>query len=207
MKIAALTGGIGTGKSTVADIFKSLGALVVDSDAIARSYLSKGMKGYDLVFQRYGKSILDNGSEINRQKLAEIIFKDAEERKWLESIIHPYVFEQIKHEIDIHAEKDGIMIVDVPLLFEAGSDAWLRPVILVTCERDAQIRRIQQRNPEMSYEHIIERMHAQMPIEQKQKSSDFVIDNSKDIENTTKQVRDVWDILINPEKVNGPKNR
>ncbi len=205
MKIVSLTGGIGTGKSTVVDIFKSLGALVIDSDVIARSYLSKDAAGYTMVVNRYGRDILDTNSEIQRQKLAEIIFKDAAERKWLESLIHPYVFEQIGHQIGRSMDKEGIMIVDIPLLFEADAEAWLRPVILVTCDRNVQIQRIQKRNPAMSYEHILQRMRAQMPIEQKQKSSDFIIDNSNNIEITTQQVKKIWNILT--DRAYEPKHK
>ncbi len=191
MKIVGLTGGIGTGKSTVAQIFGSFGAVIVDSDAIAKAYLSKGMTGYDMVVKRYGSQILDKRLELKREKIAGKVFKNTEERRWLESLVHPYVYERIKYEIENNKDKTGIMIIDVPLLFETGADKWLRPVIVVICDRYVQIKRIRQRNSEMSYEHIIERMHAQLPIEQKQKNADFVIDNSFSIEHTSRQVKKI----------------
>ncbi len=192
MKIVGLTGGIGTGKSTVAGMFESLGAVIVDSDALARSYLSRGMNGYEQVLKRYGKGILSNNLEPDRLKIAGIVFKDATERRWLEQLIHPYVFEKIRDEINRWKDKDGIMIIDVPLLFESGADNWLRPVIVVVCSMDAQIKRIQSRTPEISYEHILERIHAQMPIEEKQKKADFIIDNSYGREQTKQQVENIW---------------
>ncbi len=192
MKIVGLTGGIGTGKSTVAGMFESLGAVIVDSDALARSYLSRGMNGYEQVLKRYGKGILSNNLEPDRLKIAGIVFKDATERRWLEQLIHPYVFEKIRDEINRWKDKDGIMIIDVPLLFESGADNWLRPVIVVVCSMDAQIKRIQSRTPEISYEHILERIHAQMPIEEKQKKADFIIDNSYGREQTKQQVVNIW---------------
>ncbi len=196
MKFAALTGGIGMGKSTVADMFRSLGALTVDSDAIARSYLGIGTQGYERVVARYGSDLLDDRREIRRDRLAERIFKDTAERRWLESVVHPYVYERIGQEIEAAREKEGIMIIEVPLLFETKAEAWLRPVILVVCNRDAQIERIRRRMPGLSEENIIERINAQMPIELKQKSADFIVDNAGDIAHTVGQVKDIWNILL-----------
>ncbi|MCL5278246.1 MAG: dephospho-CoA kinase [Deltaproteobacteria bacterium] len=187
------------GKSTVADIFRSLGALIVDSDAIARSYLNKGMEGYERVVEHWGRTILDNDYGIDRGKLAGIVFRDTAERKWLESIVHPYVFGIIGHEIEINRDREGIMIIEVPLLFETNADAWLRPVILVVCGRDAQIERLRRRDPRISYERIADRLRAQMPIEQKQKSADFIVDNSGDVENTARQTKNIWNTLKDGE--------
>ncbi len=195
MKIVGLTGGIGTGKSTVARMFGMLGAVVIDSDELARSYLLKGMQGYDQVVNRYGKNILDRNLEVDRQKIADIVFRDSAERKWLEQLIHPYVFTRITGEIDKRQGQQGVMIIDVPLLFESGAESWLRPVIVVVCDTQAQIRRIQSRTPYMTYEHILSRIHAQMPIEEKRNKADFVVDNSQDMEHTKKQVERIWTAL------------
>ncbi len=200
MKSVGLTGGIGTGKTTVAHIFESLGAVIVDSDTFARSCLSKDMDGYKQVLKRYGDKILNSDLEIDRQNIAEIVFKDATERRWLEQLIHPYVFEKIRYEINLRKDKDGIMIIDVPLLFETGADSWLRPVIVVVCSKDTQIKRIQGRTPDMPYEHILERIHAQMPIEEKQKRADFIIDNSNGREQTKEQVESIWHTLIQDKR-------
>ncbi len=199
MKIAGLTGGIGTGKTTVAHMFEALGAVIIDSDVIARSYLSRGGNGYKQVVRRYGNDILDSNLEIKRQMIAEIVFKNIGERKWLEGLVHPYVYDRIKEEIGRYINKNGIIIIDVPLLFETGADSWLRPVIVVICNMDARIKRIQRRSPEMAYENIVERMHAQMPIEEKEKKADFVIDNSGSTAETTAQVKKVWDALTKKE--------
>ena len=207
MKMVGLTGGIGTGKSTVARIFESLGAVVIDSDVIARSYLSKGMPGYDQIVKRYGKKILNNELEADRQKIAGIIFRDSAERRWLEQLIHPYVFERIREEIHLRKDKDGIIILDIPLLFEAGAESWLRPVIVVVCGRDAQIQRIQDRTPEMPYEHILERIRAQMPIEEKQKKADYIIDNSSGVEQTRMQAEDIWNKILLLKDDGRPGNR
>ena len=195
MKIVGLTGGIGTGKSTVARMFGSLGAVLVDADELARSYLSKGMQGYEQVLRRYGNAILGSDHEPDRQKIADIIFRDSIERKWLEQLIHPYVFTTIAEEMRRHQDQPGVMIIDVPLLFEAGAESWLRPVIVVVCTPEAQIKHIQGRTPDMPYEHILSRIHAQMPIEEKQKRADYVIDNSKDREHTREQVERIWQAL------------
>ncbi len=200
MKIVGLTGGIGTGKSTVAHIFESLGAVIVDSDVFARSYLSKGMEGYNQVLKRYGNNILNRDLEVDRQKIAEIVFKNESERIWLEQLIHPYVFGKIGDEINLRKDKEGIIIIDVPLLYETGADNWLTPVIVVVCSKDIQINRIQKRTPYMSYEHIINRINAQMPIEEKQKKADFVIDNSYGMEQTKEQVESIWHKLIQEKR-------
>ncbi|MGC8579178.1 MAG: dephospho-CoA kinase [bacterium] len=195
MKAVGLTGGIGTGKSTVAHMFADLGATVIDADSIARLYLAKGMKGYEQVINRYGKEILDDNLEIDRQKVADIVFKNTDERKWLEQLVHPYVFDKIKEEINLKKNRDGIIIVDIPLLFETGTDNWLRPVIVVSCAKNVQVRRLKARTPGMTDERILERIHAQMPMEEKIKRADFVIDNSFSLEHTKEQVEHIWNIL------------
>jgi dephospho-CoA kinase len=196
MKVVGLTGGIGTGKSTVAQMFESLGAVVIDADVLAKGYLAKGMPGYKEVIKKYGSDVLTNNLDIDRQKLAEIVFKKSDERRWLEQLIHPYVFEKIREEIALRKGEEGILIVDVPLLFETGADSWLRPVIVVSCSKEAQIEHIRNRTPDMSYEHIIDRLKAQMPVEEKQKKADFVIDNTSTLEHTRKQVEQIWRELL-----------
>lgn len=195
MKAVGLTGNIGTGKSTVAQMFESLGAIIIDADAIARTYLTKGMKGYEEVIKRYGRKILDQNLEINRQAVAEIVFKDENERKWLEQLVHPYVFQRIHEEISKRNNKKGIIIVDVPLLFETGANSWLHPTIVVFCDKAIQIKRIQDRSPNLSTKHILNRLNAQIPMEKKVTMADFVIDNSFSIKHTQQQVKRIWNEL------------
>lgn len=192
MKVSGLTGGIGTGKTTVARMFESLGAVIVDSDSYAHDCLSKDSNGYKQVVGRYGESVLDAKHEIDREKIAGIVFKDPKEKQWLEQLIHPCVFDRIQQTITRFAEKDGIMIIEVPLLFETGAEQWLRPVIVVTCSEETQIQRIRHRTPGMDDGHILDRVRAQMPTEEKVKKADFVIDNSGSREQTSEQVKKIW---------------
>jgi dephospho-CoA kinase len=195
MKVVGLTGGIGTGKSTVAKIFESLGALVIDSDKIAKEYLSIGRTGYTEVIKRYGQGILNRHNDIDRYELARTIFKDDEEKKWLEQLIHPYVFKEIRSVIERYKDRKGVIIIDVPLLYETGAENWLKPVIVVACNQDIQIKRIHHRNEELTYKDIADRIHAQMPIEDKLKRADFVIDNSGDFAETALAVNKIWKII------------
>ncbi len=191
MKIVGLTGGIATGKSTVAEMFRDLGATIIDADLLARKVVERGAPAYHEIIREFGEGILDLQGNIDREKLGEIVFNDPRARKRLNEITHPRVFDLMQQELK-RAEREGarVVILDVPLLFESGADSWLKPVILVYADAQTQLNRLVERDG-CSAQRALARINAQMPIEEKRKKAQFVIDNRGDLENTRRQVLEI----------------
>ncbi len=183
--ILAVTGGFGTGKSTVAKYFKRFGAKVVDADKIARNLLNPGTEVYKKAVDIFGKGILKNNKDIDRIKLAGIVFNDHNLLKRLNKLIHPEVKKIIKQEIARASEK--IIVLDVPLLFEAKLENLVDKTIVVKAGRAEQIQRLRNKSL-FTKEDIVKRINAQMSLSDKVRLADFVIDNSGTLENTNKQV-------------------
>ncbi len=183
--ILGVTGGIGTGKSTVAKYFLRFGAKVIDADKIARNLLNPGTEVYRKTVGIFGEGILKNNKDIDRVKLAAIVFDDNKLLTKLNNLIHPQVKKIIKQEIARASEK--IIILDVPLLFEAKLENLADKIIVVKAGRAEQIQRL--RNKSLcTKKDIVKRMNAQMPLSDKVRLADFVIDNSGTFDNTYKQV-------------------
>ncbi len=196
MKLAGLTGGIATGKSTVAQMFEELGARIIDADAIAREIVRPGKDAYNEVVEHFGNEILTPDGRIDRERLGAIVFDDENERRTLESITHPRVFDEMQRRIKQHAgEGTQLTLCDVPLLFESGAQNWLKPTILVYTDPKTQLERLTERD-ECSEENAMARISSQMPIDEKKKLADIVIDNSGDMESTRSQVEATWKKLI-----------
>ncbi|WP_022671355.1 dephospho-CoA kinase [Hippea alviniae] len=189
MKFIGLTGSIATGKSTVAKIFEEFGCYVIDADKLVHKIYEKGEEGYKRVVEAFGNAILYENRNIDRKKLAEIVLKDKEQLKKLESIVHPIV-ERKRNEIlskIAKSKKDAIVIYDVPLLFEKDMQSMFDCVIVVWTDRETQIKRLMKRN-NLSKEEAEKRINLQMSIDKKRELADIVIDNSKDLDYTKKQV-------------------
>ncbi len=195
--ILGVTGGFGTGKSTVAKYFKRFGAKVIDADKIAQSLLNPGTEVYRKAVDIFGESILKNNKDIDRIKLAGIVFNDNNLLERLNKLIHPEVKKIIKQEILRASEK--IIILDVPLLFEAKLENIVDKIIVVKAGRAEQIQRLCNRSL-FTKEDIVKRINAQMSLSDKVRLADFVIDNSGTFDNTNKQVeklrRVLWKNLI-----------
>jgi dephospho-CoA kinase len=188
--VIAITGGMGTGKTTVLKIFASLGAATISADEIVHDLLKRD----DIktqIGEVFGKGVF-SGKEINRKALARAVFGSEKKRKELESIIHPHVFSEIESFINTHKGKN--IVVEIPLLFETGSQKRYDKVITVTADREVVIKRLREKGIEM--EEVKRRLSHQMPVEEKIKRSDFVIDNSNGIEKTRKQVERIWKELL-----------
>lgn len=193
MIVAGLTGGIASGKSTVAAIFEEAGARLVDADRIAAEAVRKGSAAHRDILAHFGQAVLLKNGEIDRKRLATVIFNDPAEQAALERIVHP----QVKLEIDRRLERirqeapQAVVIVDVPLLFESGMDRGLAATIVVYVPAPVQLERLMARDalPEPDAR---ARLRAQMPIETKKSLATFVIDNSGPLDHTRAQAMEVY---------------
>jgi len=190
----ALTGGIGSGKSSVGEIFDELGAIVIDSDQLSRDVIERGTPGFDEVVARFGDVILVDG-EISRSKLAEIIFVDEKARKDLESIIHPRVRE-IAERVVARAPEDAIVINEIPLLFETQGQGRFDLVITVEASDESRTKRLIDRGLK-SYQ-IEKRISAQASRAERESISDYVIENDEGLEDLERKVRRLWEDEILP---------
>ncbi|ACI19583.1 dephospho-CoA kinase [Dictyoglomus thermophilum] len=181
-----ITGGIGTGKSLVSNILKELGIIVISADEIVRE-LQKDPYYLQKIREIFGDNVFDKGN-LDRKKLAKIIFSDSDARRKLENLLHPPVLEEIKKKLEELKERD-IIAVEVPLLFEVGIEDWFDEIWVVYAPFELQLERIVNRD-NISKEDAVARIRAQIPIEEKLKKADFVIYNDKDIESTKNQIKE-----------------
>jgi len=185
-RLIGLTGGIATGKSTVANYLASVyGLPILDADIYARDAVSESSVILSQITQRYGKEILLTDGNLNRKKLAEIIFNQSPERSWVENLIHPYVRNCFLKTIE-ESPHDTLVLV-IPLLFEAGLENLVNEIWVVYCEGEIQKQRLMSRN-ELTEAQAIVRINSQLPLEQKVTRADVVLDNSSDLESLLRQV-------------------
>jgi len=192
-----LTGSIATGKSSVANMLKELGVYIIDADEIAHDALKKTEKPYKQILDVFGSNILDEQGNIDRKKLGSIVLNDKQKLAVLESIIHPYV-QQKRKEIEesiLQNDRNAVIIYDVPLLFEKHLENSFDKIIVVYVPKDIQIKRLMKRQ-NISYDEALNLINLQICIEEKKKKADFVIDNSYSLENTKKQVLEVFKKLM-----------
>ena len=194
MLVVGLTGGIGAGKSTVAQFFAELGALVIDADQLARMAIERGSDGFADVMLRFGDEIIVNG-DIDRKKLAEIVFSDPEARKDFEAIIHPRVqalFAEAVADLDI----DDILIYEIPLLVETGAAAKFDYII--TVESDIELRKARLLKKGLYISQIEKRMASQATPEAREAIADKVIRNDGDEDSLLRQVENLWEGVLQP---------
>ena len=184
----ALTGGIGSGKSTVADFLDELGAYVIDSDQLAREVVERGTSGYEAVLAAFGDGILTDG-EIDRAKLAEIVFKDATARATLESIIHPLVRDAAEKMVK-SLPADAVVINQIPLLVETDGAKRFDFVITVSADEDIRRRRLIERGMK-DYE-ITKRLAAQVNDAAREAIAHSVIRNNGSIDELRQVVEELW---------------
>ena len=191
-----LTGGLASGKSLVARIFKSLGCTLIDTDAIARDVVVPGTEGWQAVVKEFGPQILAENNTIDRPKLANIIFTDAGRRQILNSILHPLIISSVRQQLaEIgDREPDALVVVDVPLLIECGLQDDFDEVIVVWTPRETQINRLMERDG-LAEAEAQQRLAAQLPLDQKRAYATFVVENDADHEKTEAQVRIIFSAL------------
>jgi dephospho-CoA kinase len=191
VKLVGLTGGIASGKSTVAEILKRQGAAIINADVLAREVVEPDRQAWTEIVNAFGTAVLQPDRALDRQKLRAIIFDDPDARKKLESIIHPQVRALAEQRIREHAAAGyAVIVYEVPLLFEGNLQEWLRPVILVACDVDTQRNRLQSRD-NLSAAQAQKHIDAQMSLEAKRRLADYVIENNGNLEDLERQVQAV----------------
>lgn len=197
MKFIGLTGGIASGKSTVATMLRELGAKIINADDLARAIVQPGKEAWKEIVAAFGTEVLRPDRAIDREKLRTTIFQDAAARKRLDSITHPRIraLAQARAQ-ELAANGAAIVIYEAPLLFENEVHLWLQPVILVACDDFLQRRRLKARD-RLNETEIDQHIKAQMPLSEKRVLADFVIENNGDLEDLKKQVKEVWTKLAN----------
>jgi len=193
MLIVGLTGGIASGKSTMADMFKKEGAYIIDIDMISRDVVKPGKPAWQDVIHIFGKEVLNEDQTLNRKKVGDIVFSDAEKRKKLEEIIHPKITAESLMKINKIAKKDNqaIVIIDIPLLIETGKQDTVDKVVLVFTSPQGQIERLVKRDG-LSLEDAHRRLAAQMPIENKKKYAQYIINNEEPLDKIQKKVKEIF---------------
>lgn len=192
MLVVALTGGIGSGKSTVGQIFAQLGAIVIDSDQLARDVIERGSIGFNEVVAKFGDAILKNG-EIDRQILASLVFKDPAKRSELEQITHPLIRKAFTKVVS-SALPDSIVINQIPLLVESNHDYKFDHIITVSASESIRSERLIKRG--LTNEQIKQRMGAQATDQMREDIADSVIVNEKSEQEVTDQVEKIWEQLL-----------
>ncbi|MEH7236288.1 dephospho-CoA kinase [Bacillus sp. JJ1562] len=186
-----LTGGIASGKSTVSQMFKEAGIIVIDADVIARKVVEVGEEAYEQIVQSFGEEILLSDKTIDRPKLGSVVFFSEEKRLLLNSIVHPAVRKQMLKEKEEHIMNgEKTIVLDIPLLFESKLTSLVDRTLLVYVDKETQLLRLMNRN-NLSKTDAEARIHSQMPLEEKIQLADAVIDNNRTIEDTFDQFREI----------------
>ncbi|XP_008805755.2 dephospho-CoA kinase isoform X1 [Phoenix dactylifera] len=198
MRIVGLTGGIASGKSTVSNLFKSHGVPVVDADLVAHDVVRKGTGGWKKVVAAFGNDILLENGEIDRARLGQIVFSDSTKRQLLNRLLAPYISSDIFWEVmKLWLKGSKVIVLDIPLLFEAKMDKWTAPIIVVWVDPETQVQRLVARDgiPE---EQARNKINAQTALDWKKTKADIVINNSGTIEETELQFQEVLNQVSRP---------
>ncbi len=195
MKIIGLTGSIGSGKSTVSGIIRKMGIPVICADHIAKQVVETGQPAYRKIIKNFGQKILNPDKSLNRTLLGQLVFGSATKRKQLNRIVHPYVIKHIRQQLASHKKKKTPLIVlDIPLLYEEKLDSLCNEVIVVYAPAKKMLERVRRRDL-LPVKEIKNRIASQVSIEKKKKKADWIIDNSKRVESTKRQVKNLFNSL------------
>ena len=196
MRNIGMTGGIGSGKNQVADIFNQLGFYTIDSDISSRKVMEKGEAAYEKIVSFFGSDILDENDNILRKKLGDIVFSDKAKLKTLENIVHPAIYEYEKKERSkIYGKDDkAVVITHAALIIESGSIDKYDALIVISCPDELQVERVMQRD-NFSEEKARNIVSHQMPNEERLKYADFIIDNSSTLDDLYKEVKRVHNLI------------
>ncbi|MEE9213184.1 MAG: dephospho-CoA kinase [Thermodesulfobacteriota bacterium] len=193
MKVIGLTGNIGSGKSTVAEMFRQLGAKIIDADSIARKIVEPGQRAWKEIKDVFGDEVISSDQSIDRQKLGDIVFNDVSKRALLDNITHPKIFDEINNLVNEY-EKDhsNVVIIEAALIIEKGGLLDLiDKLILVVVDEDTQTKRIKLRD-DIPSDQIQSRIKSQMQISEKKKYADYIIDNNGSVLKTRTQANKIW---------------
>lgn len=196
MRNIGMTGGIGSGKNQVADIFNQLGFYTIDSDISSRKVMEKGEAAYEKIVSFFGSDILDKNGSILRKKLGDIVFNDKAKLKTLENIVHPAIYEYEKKERSkIYGRDDkAVVITHAALIIESGSIDKYDALIVISCPDELQVERVMQRD-NFSEEKARNIVAHQMPNEERLKYADFIIDNSSTLDDLYNEVKRVHNLI------------
>jgi len=188
-----LTGGIATGKSTIAKLLIEHGAILIDLDVIAREVAQPGHPSLQRIAERFGQAILQADGSLDRKKLGSIVFADPAERKALEAILHPAIRAVMKDRMAYHESQtpDKLVVVDVPLLYESGLESYFEQIMVVYVPKNIQLKRLMERD-KLTPEEAQKRLAAQMDIDEKKDRADIIIDNSGNLDDTKLQIDQFW---------------
>lgn len=195
-RVVGLTGGVGTGKSSVARLLAELGAVVIDADAIVHELQAPGSPLLVEMVEAFGPGILDAEGNLDRARLGELVFRDEGLRARLNALVHPRVALEMARRLEkVRSAGMPLVVLDIPLLFETrGAGGGLEAVVVVYAPEETQIQRLMARDG-FDRAEAERRVRAQLPIEEKRRRADHVIDNSGSRANTERQVRALWGTL------------
>jgi len=196
MLVVGLTGGIASGKSVVSKILGDLGALVIDADGVSREIMVPHTECWEQVVSSFGKEILREDLTIDREKLADLVFKNPKQRAKLNSVVHPAIMKRIEERLDTIKEKDPetIVVIDAALLIETGMYKRYDKLVVVYAGKEMQLKRLMARDG-MSRDEAQRRIDSQLPLREKIKLADFVIRNEGSLKKTKEEVEKVFKIL------------
>lgn len=194
---AALTGGISTGKSVVAEVLSGLGCFIEKADETARKLMSPGRPAWKAVVEHFGRDILISDKTINRKKLGEIVFSSTEERRFINSLIHPLVMAAKKKTIDFLLEEGlhRIYISEAALTIESGNHEYFDKIIVTSCKPEIQIRRLMERDG-IGRKEALKKISSQMPQDKKKSYADYLIDTSGSMMDTLEQAERLYRHLM-----------
>ncbi len=198
IRVIGLTGGIASGKTTISNILKDLGAIIIDADKIARKIVEKGKPALNEIERYFGKEVLLENKELNRKKLASLVFNNPKLLKKLNEITHTYIIKEITNHINCYKKacNNRVIILDAALLIELDLMYLVEEVWIVSVPEEIQIKRLIKRE-NISIDEAEKRINSQMPFEDKKKYGDLIIDNSKDLTHLREQIEKNWNRIIN----------
>jgi dephospho-CoA kinase len=191
MLLVGLTGGIGSGKSTVAAMLERRGAVVIDADDLARRAVDPGSPGYQQVVEAFGRQLIADGGDIDRERLAQLVFADPEARRRLESIVHPEVARRFAQALEAYRDTDRVVVYVVPLLVERSLQATFDVVVAISASPEIRERRLIA-DRAMTAEEVRGRMAAQLSDEDRARDAHIVIENHGSLEQLDRVVDDLW---------------
>ncbi len=194
--VIGLTGGIASGKTTVAEILRELGARIIDADLVSREVVAVGEPAWREIIDAFGPAVLNSDRTINRRRLGDMVFGRPAALSRLNSIVHPRVLERVAGDIASYRKRPDApaLVLVVPLLIESGMCDMVDEVWLVTLEQEEQVERLMKRD-RFTLEQATNRLTAQMPQAEKRKYADRLIDNSRSFDYTKKQVEQLWSMV------------
>ncbi|HUT74277.1 MAG TPA: dephospho-CoA kinase [Armatimonadota bacterium] len=198
MIVVGLTGGIATGKTTVAQLLRERGAAVVDTDEIAREVTAPGSPALSEIAQAFGPQMLTAQGTLDRKRLGSLVFDDPQARRRLEEITHPRIILEMRRRLEALRRRrrpPALAVAVIPLLYEAGAESEVDVVVAVTAPAEQQVRRVMARDG-LTREQAQARVAAQMPVEEKARRAGFVVDASGSLEETARQVAKLWGRLV-----------